>query len=123
MVYPAVSPAVTARPPTRAVQLEAIDDDELPAPRPLRRRPESDYMPCPKCGNPDPERVHFTFWGSFHVTNMVSHVQCPACGTCYNGRTGRSNLPVAVLCITIPLLLIFAVIGTLVWWIMVGSKP
>jgi hypothetical protein len=79
------------------------------------------YAPCPKCGNTDAERVLFTFWGSFHITNVVCHVQCPSCGTCYNGRTGRSNIVVAFLCVMIPLVLIMAVIGALAWWLLVGS--
>lgn len=85
------------------------------------RRPVAGaYAPCPSCGNTDAERVLFTFWGSFHITNMVCHVQCPSCGKRYNGRTGRSNLPVAIVCVLIPLLLIAAVLGMLGWWITVG---
>ena len=57
-----------------------------------RRRPDSDYQPCPKCGNPDPERVHFTFWGSFHITNLVSHVQCPACGSLIPAASTRCDV-------------------------------
>jgi predicted RNA-binding Zn-ribbon protein involved in translation (DUF1610 family) len=119
----------------RPVMLEAVEDD-VPEVRPVRRgyrqedsgvrrpRPADDgYMPCPKCGNTDAERVHFTFWGSFHITNMVCHVQCPSCGTCYNGRTGRSNMLVAILCVIIPLVLIIAIIATLAWWLLVGSRP
>jgi predicted Zn finger-like uncharacterized protein len=87
-----------------------------------RRAPVSGgFAPCPKCGNNDAERVLFTFWGSFHITNLVCHVQCPSCGTCYNGRTGRSNFLVALLCVMIPLLLILAVIGALAWWLLVGA--
>jgi predicted RNA-binding Zn-ribbon protein involved in translation (DUF1610 family) len=130
-IAPAPNP-VRQAPAARPVMLEAVEDDPLP-PRPRRRQPHDDdfdvrrrpgvetaYMPCPKCGNTDAERVHFTFWGSFHITNLVCHVQCPSCGTCYNGRTGRSNLLVAVLCVTIPLLLIIAIVGVLGWWVLRG---
>jgi predicted RNA-binding Zn-ribbon protein involved in translation (DUF1610 family) len=116
--------------------LEPADDVPMvsPARRKQQNRWDSDvdvrrrehvaepYAPCPKCGSTDAERVHFTFWGSFHITNMVCHVQCCSCGTRYNGRTGRSNLVVAILCILIPLFLIFVIVGLLAWWILIGSR-
>jgi hypothetical protein len=119
-------------PAPRPVVLEAVEEPLVvqpvrPRPAPIdedfdvrRHSVGEGYLPCPKCGNTDAERVHFTFWGSFHITNLVCHVQCPSCGTCYNGRTGRSNWPVALLCVTIPLVLIIAIVGGMAWWLLRG---
>jgi predicted Zn finger-like uncharacterized protein len=139
-VQPAPGPIHEVRAGPRPVVLQPVDDD-VPEVRPKKRQREAGwagegegevdvrrrkpvpggYAPCPKCGNTDAERVIFTFWGSFHITNLVCHVQCPSCGTCYNGRTGRSNFLVALLCVMIPLLLIIGVIGALAWWLLVGA--
>jgi predicted RNA-binding Zn-ribbon protein involved in translation (DUF1610 family) len=72
------------------------------------------FKKCPRCGAGGAERVVFTFWGSFYGPALFSHVRCPDCGYTYNGRTGRSNLLPAVVFVTIPLLLIVAIIGGLV---------
>jgi predicted RNA-binding Zn-ribbon protein involved in translation (DUF1610 family) len=81
------------------------DDDELG---------RSYYRPCPRCGSGGAERVLFTFWGSFYGPALLTHVRCPQCGYAYNGRTGRSNLLWAILCVLIPLVLILAIIGGVV---------
>jgi transposase-like protein len=49
------------------------------------------YVPCPRCRKPDPEKVNFTWWGGMIGPRMLSHVKCQACGTAYNGKTGQSN--------------------------------
>jgi hypothetical protein len=72
------------------------------------------YKPCPRCGATGAERVLFTFWGSFYGPALFSHVRCPDCGYAYNGRTGRSNLVPAVVFVTVPLVLILAIIGGLI---------
>lgn len=69
------------------------------------------YKPCPRCGAAGAERVLFTFWGSFYGPALFSHVRCPDCGYAYNGRTGRSNLLPAIVFVTVPLVLILAIIG------------
>ncbi len=71
------------------------------------------YKPCPRCGATGAERVVFTFWGSFYGPALLSHVRCPDCGYAYNGRTGRSNLIWAIVFVTVPLVLILAIIGGL----------
>jgi hypothetical protein len=71
------------------------------------------FKPCPRCGAGGATRVVFTFWGSFYGPALFHHVRCPACGYAYNGRTGRSNLVPAILFVTIPAVLILAILGGL----------
>jgi predicted RNA-binding Zn-ribbon protein involved in translation (DUF1610 family) len=73
------------------------------------------YKPCPRCGTEGAERVLFTFWGSFYGPALFTHVRCPECGYAYNGRTGRSNLLPAVVFVTVPLVLILAILGGLIF--------
>jgi Zn-finger nucleic acid-binding protein len=75
----------------------------------------SDYAPCPRCGARGAERVVFTFWGSFYGPALFTHVQCPKCYYKYNGKTGRSNRIPAILFVSIPLILILAIIGGVVF--------
>lgn len=75
----------------------------------------SEYVPCPRCSAHGAERVVFTFWGSFYGPALFTHVQCPKCHYKYNGKTGRSNLIPAIIFVLIPLLLILAVIGGVVF--------
>jgi predicted amidophosphoribosyltransferase len=75
----------------------------------------SDYAPCPRCGARGAERVVFTFWGSFYGPALFTHVQCPKCYYKYNGKTGKSNRIPAILFVSIPLVLILAIIGGVVF--------
>jgi predicted RNA-binding Zn-ribbon protein involved in translation (DUF1610 family) len=77
-------------------------------------RPGSSYRPCPRCGAVGAERVLFTFWGSFYGPALFTHVRCPECGYAYNGRTGRSNLLPAAIFVSVPLVLILAILAGLV---------
>ena len=77
-------------------------------------RPPSSFRPCPRCGAGGAERVLFTFWGSFYGPALFTHVRCPECGYAYNGRTGRSNLLPALVFVSVPLVLIFAILAGLV---------
>jgi hypothetical protein len=74
-----------------------------------------DYKPCPQCGAEGATRVLWTPWGSFYGPAMFCHVKCPDCGHTYNGRTGGSNLIPAIICVVIPLLLILAILGGIVY--------
>jgi predicted RNA-binding Zn-ribbon protein involved in translation (DUF1610 family) len=94
--------------------IEDEDDDELG---------RSYFRPCPRCGRSGAKRVVFTFWGSFYGPALLTHVRCPACGCAYNGRTGRSNLPWAIAFVTVPLLLILAIIGGLIFIIIKTMAP
>jgi predicted RNA-binding Zn-ribbon protein involved in translation (DUF1610 family) len=94
--------------------IEDEDDDELG---------RSYYRPCPRCGAGGAKRVIFTFWGSFYGPALLTHVRCPGCGCAYNGRTGRSNLPWAIGFVTVPLLLILALIGGVIVIIVKTMSP
>lgn len=49
------------------------------------------YVPCPRCRRPDPQKVNFTWWGGMLGPRMLTHVKCNGCGLAYNGKTGESN--------------------------------
>jgi uncharacterized protein (DUF983 family) len=49
------------------------------------------FAPCPKCNNALAERVKFTWWGGVLGPKLLSHVKCGACGSKYNGKTGKDN--------------------------------
>jgi transposase-like protein len=51
----------------------------------------SQYVPCPRCHMPNPEKVNFTWWGGMLGPRMLSHVKCKGCGLAFNGKTGESN--------------------------------
>jgi hypothetical protein len=85
---------------------EELDEDE---------EGEPSYVPCPRCGSNDVERAVWTFWGSFYFTALFNHVRCQECNYGYNGYNGKSNLLPAIICVTIPALLIAGVIGGLYW--------
>src|SRR5262249_7864743 len=100
----------------------------VPAPRHFQREPEPDdssishrgfspFKPCPRCGGRTAERVVWTAWGSFYGPALLNHVRCLGCGYKYNGRSGRSNFVAAAIFVTVPLVLIAAIIGTLAWWL------
>jgi hypothetical protein len=61
------------------------------APTPLPQPPGELFAPCPKCGGRSAKRISFTFWGGAIGPRLFNHVKCFACGTTYNGKTGRSN--------------------------------
>jgi len=82
----------------------------------------SPYVPCPKCHAPGPEKVVFTFWGSFYGPALFHHVKCLECGYKYNGKTGGSNLPWAILFVTVPLLLILLILGCVGFFIFAGAR-
>ena len=50
-----------------------------------------EFVPCPRCARPDPEKLKFTWWGGMLGPRMLSHVKCSGCGLAYNGKTGQSN--------------------------------
>lgn len=65
----------------------------------------SNYKPCPNCSNVAPVEISFTWWGGFVGPKLFHHVQCPECGTTYNGKTGKSNRTVIV---------VYTIVGVLV---------
>jgi hypothetical protein len=87
------------------VALEADDEEEY---RKWRR--------CPRCGKQAAKHVLWTIWGSFYFTRLFHQVRCEECGQAYNGKTGKSNLGPAVVCLSVPLLAMCG-IGYFVAWI------
>ena len=94
-----------------------VEDDEDEEEIDVSIRKRSKYKPCPRCGEIGAKRVMWTFWGSFYGPALFTHVRCPECGYAYNGKSGRSNLIPAIVFVTIPLLIILAIFGTLGWYI------
>jgi hypothetical protein len=81
------------------------------------------YKPCPRCQAHGARRVTFTFWGSFYGPALLSHVRCPECGYGYNGKTGRSNLIPAIIFVSVPALLIAAILGGLFYLLIWSRNP
>lgn len=50
-----------------------------------------EYVSCPRCTRPDPEKVKFTWWGGTLGPSILKHVKCNGCGLTYNGKSGQSN--------------------------------
>jgi hypothetical protein len=103
VVKPAPPPLPKRRPVEEddeeiAVAEEVAEEEEEDEPRPRKRRKrrsrgrKGDWADCPHCDAPGrASRVGFTWWGGALGPWMFSHVRCHECGTCYNGRTGKSN--------------------------------
>lgn len=49
------------------------------------------YAPCFRCGCTYADQVGFTWWGGLIGSKVLTHVRCRNCGTCYNGKSGKSN--------------------------------
>jgi predicted RNA-binding Zn-ribbon protein involved in translation (DUF1610 family) len=102
----------------------------IPTVLPARRRPSPDdddltastswsrFVPCPRCGSANAERVVWTAWGSFYGPALLNHVRCLSCDCKYNGRSGRSNLVPAAIFVLVPLFLIVAIIAGLFVWLL-----
>jgi hypothetical protein len=56
-----------------------------------RAAPAVAAAPCPKCGAGSAKPVTYAWWGGLLGPKLLSHVECTACGTAYNGKTGQSN--------------------------------
>jgi DNA-directed RNA polymerase subunit M/transcription elongation factor TFIIS len=93
------------------VLVDPMEDEEEEVP--VRTR--SKYVPCPRCGAEEARRVKFTFWGSYYFTALFKHVRCQECGCAYNGRTGRSNLLPAIVCVTVAAVAFLGVLGVIYW--------
>lgn len=95
-------------------------DDEPDERRPKKK--SKSFKPCPKCGAGGAKRVTWTPWGSFYGPAMFNHVRCPQCDYKYNGKTGGSNLIPAIIFVTIPLLLIGAIVGGLIYFLISTNR-
>ena len=69
----------------------------------------STYAPCPRCQNPQPSPVSFTWWGGVLGPKMLTHVKCTRCGTAYNGKTGGSNATAITIYVIVGALILFAI--------------
>ncbi len=49
------------------------------------------HAPCPNCRGTNSQPVGFTWWGGLLGPKLLNHVKCQACGTAYNGKSGKSN--------------------------------
>lgn len=70
-----------------------------------------EFLHCPKCGAGNPERVRWTFWGSFYGPSWLHHVRCIECDYRYNGKTGKSNFLWAILFVIVPAAIITAIVA------------
>ncbi|HEV2912742.1 MAG TPA: hypothetical protein VGX92_05440 [Pyrinomonadaceae bacterium] len=69
----------------------------------------SQYIPCPKCGAPDPEQVKFTWWGGLLGPKMLSHVKCGRCANQYNGKSGKSNAQNIIIYLLVSAAIVFII--------------
>jgi transposase-like protein len=74
-----------------------------------------EYVPCPRCYSPNPEKVNFTWWGGMVGPRVLKHVKCRGCGATYNGKSGRSNTTSIVIYSIIVFVIVFA-LSALVFW-------
>jgi len=79
----------------------------------------AEAVPCPQCGSNDVKRVGYTWWGGALGPRILNHTKCNACGTTYNGKTGRSNTGGIVLYTVV--LLVLAIVLVLVVYSVIGS--
>ena len=73
-----------------------------------------EYVACPRCQRPDPEKVKFTWWGGLLGPKMLSHVKCRTCGLAYNGKSGQSNTT-GIVIYSIVVFVVFLGIGILIF--------
>ena len=69
----------------------------------------SQYVPCPKCGKPDPQQVKFTWWGGLIGPKLLSHVKCSGCNNAYNGKSGNSNTQGIIIYSLVALAIVFMI--------------
>jgi len=72
---------------------------------------DSDFAPCPSCGQRNAKKVGWTFWGGAIGPSLLSHVRCE-CGTAFNGKTGKSNTTGIVIYVAVT----FSIGAALVWY-------
>jgi transposase-like protein len=87
-----------------------VEDEEVVQDENAAEDQDSPYVNCPRCRAKKPRKVLWTMWGSFYGPAMFSHVRCRKCGYAYNGRTGSSNLPWAILFVAVPAFLIILIL-------------
>jgi uncharacterized protein (DUF983 family) len=68
------------------------------------------YARCPKCGSTNAQKIGYTWWGGALGPKLLNYVKCGACGTAYNGKTGRSNTG-GIIAYFVVMLVIFLILG------------
>lgn len=69
----------------------------------------NEYVPCPKCGSTNVQKMRYTWWGGAIGPSLLTHVRCQACGYAYNGKTGNSNTP-SIIIYSVVVFVIFIII-------------
>jgi hypothetical protein len=72
------------------------------------------YKRCPECGCRDAKKVGFTWWGGLLGPSLLTHVECLDCGTCFNGKTGRSNTTGIIIYTIVTAVIAFGLLGLVV---------
>jgi transposase-like protein len=72
---------------------------------------QSQYAPCPNCGQSNAKKVGYTWWGGALGPSMFTHVKCQNCNTQYNGKTGKSNQTNIILYFVVSFVLVFCLCG------------
>jgi DNA-directed RNA polymerase subunit M/transcription elongation factor TFIIS len=72
--------------------------------------PGGEWIPCPQCGEPEPRKVEWTWWGSYFGPRLGSQVECVECGHNYNGISGGSNIGLKIVFVALPLLGILGIL-------------
>lgn len=82
---PYAQPRPQQVPPVQAPPVQA------PGMAPPVQRAPGPYVPCPKCGDVNVQKVGFTWWGGVLGPSLFCHCKCGRCGATFNGKTGKSN--------------------------------
>jgi transposase-like protein len=69
----------------------------------------SEYVPCPKCGSTNVQKVNYTMWGGMIGPRLLKHVKCQDCKATFNGKTGKSNSGAIALYLAVTFLIVFAI--------------
>ena len=88
--YPPPPGYVPPGAPWQGYPPQGYPQQSYPAPPPWQAG-VGEYVSCPRCARPDPEKQKFTWWGGMLGPRIFSHVKCNGCGMTYNGKTGQSN--------------------------------
>ncbi|MFN8401137.1 MAG: hypothetical protein U0X74_14065 [Anaerolineales bacterium] len=74
---------------------------------------QTQYAPCPQCGQSNAKPITYTWWGGAIGPRMMSHVKCQSCNTQYNGKTGKSNTQNIIIYNLVVFVVVFCACGGL----------
>jgi hypothetical protein len=75
---------------------------------------QTQYAPCPNCGQTNAKKVNYTWWGGALGPSLMTHVKCQSCGAQYNGKTGQSNQNNIIVYVVASFVIVFFLCGGLV---------